>query len=462
MQETQKNVTFTIPTKDAKHMVTVLTKLETASTLKHVNAQFVTNATGTVTLCAEAYATAHGFGITQLTQHYPNSIGDMTNIVTFVLAASDLKKRLRERTQTADKGESISITLEVAPNTTVNSVCESPVKPPVEYEHTFTIGQKELNTLQARHTYTRFKDTGFEMMNIVYTPSSTTGHVYSTNRYVTTQQGVQLVESATLNTKSKSGKKGARSRSTKPATVDVFLDVTYDTVAVYNAAAGKSGNSVVKHDTDGSFTITHGNTTLFQTVMGTTSKVVSVKKYFVDLHSKNVAGQLRDTDNLTPMARVKRKKLVDTLKNLVKETGGHGNSLRLTVLIRNTDDAADTGVELLLRNWDNHHSTTGTIPSVQDGGTARWEPTVRSTPGESNTEEVEERERRLVTYNVRSMLHGLATCRGEWVSVMPPKYFTDDLIVYVHDDPDNAGDKGSWFMIPLSKTETYLHPQNKK
>lgn len=462
MTETQENVTFTIPTNDAKHMVTILTKLETASTLKHVNAQFVTNNTGAVTLCTEAYATSHGFGITQLTQHYPNSTGDMANIVTFVLAASDLKSRLRERTQTADKGESISITLEVAPNTTVNSVCESPVKPPVEYEYTFTIGQKELNTLQARHTYTRFKDTGFEMMNIVYTPGSTMGHVYSTNRYVITHQGVQLSESAPLDNKSESGKKGSRSQATKPEIGNVFLDVTYDTIAVYNAAAGKSGNSVVKHDTDGSFTITHGNTTLFQTVMGTTSKVISVKKYFVDLHSKNTDGQLRDKDNLTPMVRVKRKKLVETLKNLIKETGGHGNSLHLTVLIRNTDDAEDTGVELLLRNWDNHRSATGTIPSVQDGGTVRWEPTVRHPQGEDNAEEAEERERRLVTYNVRSMLHGLATCQGEWVSVMPPKYFTDDLIVYVHDEPDNVGDKGSWFMVPLSKTEIYLHPQNKK
>lgn len=462
MQETQKNVTFTIPTKDAKHMVTILTKLETASALKHVNAQFVTNGTGEVALCTEAYATAHGFGITQLTQHYPNSIGDMANIVTFVLAASDLKSRLRERTQTADKGESISLTLEVAPNTTVNSVCESPVKPPVEYEYTFTIGQKELNTLQARHTYTRFKDTGFEMMNIVYTPGSTMGHVYSTNRYVTTHQDVQFIEYVTLKNKSKNGKKGSRSQATKPEIGDVFLDVTYDTMAVYNAAAGKSGNSVVKHDTDGSFTITHGNTTLFQTVMGTTSKVISVKKYFVDLHSKNTAGQLRDKDDLTPMVRVNRKKLVDTLKNLIKETGGHGNSLHLTVLIRNTDDVTGTGVELLLRNWDNHRSATGAVPSVQDGGTVRWEPTVRHPQGEDNAEEAEERERRLVTYNVRSMLHGLATCQGEWVNMMPPKYFTDDLIVYVHDEPDNVGDKGSWFMVPLSKTETYLHPQNKK
>lgn len=462
MTETRETITLTMPADDAEHMVTVLTKLETASTMRHVNVQLVTDNTGAVTLCATAYATAHGFGITQLTQHYPNSTGDMADIVTFVLAASDLKKRLRERTQTAGKAESISITLEVAPNTTVNSVCESPVKPPVQYENTFTIGQKELNTLQVRHTYTRFKDTGFEMMNIVYTPGNTMGHVYSTNRYVTTQQGVQLVESATLNTKSKSGKKGARSRSTKPATVDVFLDVTYDTVAVYNAAAGKSGNSVVKHDTDGSFTITHGNTILFQTVMGTTSKVISVKKYFVDLHSKNTAGQLRDKDDLTPMVRVNRKKLVDTLKNLIKETGGHGNSLHLTVLIRNTDDVTGTGVELLLRNWDNHHSATDTIPSIQDGGTVRWEPTVRCAQDEDNTEELEERERRLVTYNVRSMLHGLATCQGKWVNMMPPKYFTDDLIVYVHDKPDNVGDKESWFMVPLSKTETYLHPQNKK
>lgn len=462
MTETCETVTLTIPTKDAKHMVTVLTKLETASTLKHVNTQFVTNNTGAVTLCTEAYATSHGFGITQLTQHYPNSTGDMADIVTFVLAASDLKKRLRERTQTAGKAESISITLEVAPNTTVNSVCESPVKPPVEYEHTFTIGQKELNTLQARHTYTRFKDTGFEMMNIVYTPGSTMGHVYSTNRYVTTHQSVQFTESSTLKNTSESGKKGSRSRATKPEVSDVFLDVTYDTIAVYNAASGKSGNSVVKHDSDGSFTITHGNTTLFQTVMGTTSKVISVKKYFVDLHSKNTAGQLRDKDNLTPMAQVNRKKLVDTFKNLIKETGGHGNSLHLTVLIRNADDVTGTGVEFLLRNWDNHSSATGAIPSVQDDGPVRWEPTVRCTQDTGKVEDLEERERRLVTYNVRSMLHGLATCQGEWVSVMPPKYFTDDLIVYVHDEPDNVGDKGSWFMIPLSKTETYLHQQHNK
>lgn len=33
MTETQENVTFTIPTKDAKHMVTILTKLETASSV---------------------------------------------------------------------------------------------------------------------------------------------------------------------------------------------------------------------------------------------------------------------------------------------------------------------------------------------------------------------------------------------------------------------------------------------
>lgn len=243
---------------------------------------------------------------------------------------------------------------------------------------------------------------------------------------------------------------------------DVFLDVTYDTIAVYNAAAGKSGDSIVKHDSDGSFTITHGNTALFQTVMGTTSKVISVKKYFVDLHSKNTAGQLRDEDNLTPTARVKHKKLVETLENLIKGTGGHGNSLHLTVLIRNADDVTGTGVEFLLRNWDNHSSATGAIPSVQDSGTVRWEPTVRHPQGEDNAEKAEERERRLVTYNVRSMLHGLATCQGEWVSVMPPKYFTDDLIVYVHDEPDNVGDKGSWFIVPLSKTETYLHPQKKK
>ena len=71
-------------------------------------------------------------------------------------------------------------------------------------------------------------------------------------------------------------------------------------------------------------------------------------------------------------------------------------------------------------------------------------------------------ERRLVTYNTLSMLNGLTTCRGKWVSVMPPKYFTDDLIVYVHADPDTAGDKGSWFMLPLSKTETYPHPRDKE
>lgn len=461
MTETRETITLTMPADDAEHMVTVLTKLETASTMRHVNVQLVTDNTGAVTLCATAYATAHGFGITQLTQHYPNSTGDMADIVTFVLAASDLKKRLRERTQTAGKAESISITLEVAPNTTVNSVCESPVKPPVQYENTFTIGQKELNTLQVRHTYTRFKDTGFEMMNIVYTPGNTMGHVYSTNRYVITCQVTRFTESSVIaDGESVAGEDDGRSRANQPGTGDVSLELTYGTLAVYNTAAA-GGVSVVKHDTAGNFTITDGGTTtLVQTVMGDSSKALAVQKYSLDLHSDSMAGAVRGEDNLVPMARFKYKTLVTALKGMFEATGGGNNSYnaKSTVLIRNTDE----GVEFLVRNWGNDQTAARTIPAAQDEGTVRWEPTARYVAGKDGGEEQMECERRLVTYNTLSMLNGLATCQGKWVSVMPPKYFTDDLIVYVHDDPDTAGDKGSWFMLPLSKTEMYLHQRDKE
>ena len=381
MTETRETITLTMPADDAEHMVTVLTKLETASTMRHVNVQLVTDNTGAVTLCATAYATAHGFGITQLTQHYPNSTGDMADIVTFVLAASDLKKRLRERTQTAGKAESISITLEVAPNTTVNSVCESPVKPPVQYENTFTIGQKELNTLQVRHTYTRFKDTGFEMMNIVYTPGNTMGHVYSTNRYVITCQVTRFTESSVIaDGESVAGEDDGRSQADRPGAVDVSLELTYGTVAAYNTAGAAGGVSVVKHDTAGNFTITDGETTLVQTVMGDSGKALAVQKYFMDLHSDSMAGTVREENSLVPMARFKHKTLVNTLKGLVEATGGGSNSYNAnsTVLIRNVDDAADTGVEFLVRNWGDDQTAARTIPAA---------------------------------------LNGSATCQGEWVSV---------------------------------------------
>ena len=95
MTETRETITLTMPADDAEHMVTVLTKLETASTMRHVNVQLVTDNTGAVTLCATAYATAHGFGITQLTQHYPNSTGDAANTITTMLISGDLKRGLR-------------------------------------------------------------------------------------------------------------------------------------------------------------------------------------------------------------------------------------------------------------------------------------------------------------------------------------------------------------------------------
>lgn len=459
MTETREPITLTMPADDAEHMVTVLTKLETASTMRHVNAQLVTDNTGAVTLCVTAYATAHGGGITQLTRHYPNSVGDTANTITTLLVSGDLKKRLRKRTTTTGETENIILTLEVATDGTISDVSGSLVHPPAEYGCTFTIRQEELNTLQAHHTYTRFKTTGFEMMNIIYTPGSTTGYVYGTNRYVITHQVTRFTESSIISDGEillgEGSKDNGRSQADRPGAVDVSLELTYGTVAAYNTAAAAGGVSVVKHDTAGNFTITDGETTLVQTVMGDSGKALAVQKYFMDLHSDSMADTVREENSLVPMARFKHKTLVNTLKGLVEATGGGNNSYnaKSTVLIRNTDG----GVEFLVRNWGNDQASAETVPAAQDGGTVRWEPTARYVAGEEQME----RERRLVTYNTLSMLNGLATCRGKWVSVMPPKYFTDDLIVYVHDDPDNVGDKGSWFMLPLSKTETYLHPRDK-
>lgn len=461
MTETRETITLTMPADDAEHMVTVLTKLETASTMRHVNAQFVTDNTGAVTLCATAYATAHGGGITQLTRHYPNSVGDTANTITTILVSGYLKKRLRECTTTTGETENIILTLEATSDATISDVCGSLVQPPAEYGCTFTIRQEELNTLQARHTYTRFKTTGYEMMNIIYMPGSATGHVYGTNRYVITCQVTRFTESSVIaDGESMAGEDDGRSRANQPGTGDVSLELTYGTLAVYNTAFA-GGVSVVKHDTAGNFTITDGGTTtLVQTVMGDSSKALAVQKYFLDLHSDSMAGAVRDEDRLVPMARFKHKTLVAALKGLVEATGGGSNSYnaKSTVLIRNTDG----GVEFLVRNWGNDQAAARTIPAAQDEGTVRWEPTARYVAGKDGGEEQMECERRLVTYNTLSMLNGLATCRGKWVSVMPPKYFTDDLIVYVHDDPDTAGDKGSWFMLPLSKTEMYLHQRDKE
>ena len=82
-----------------------------------------------------------------------------------------------------------------------------------------------------------------------------------------------------------------------------------------------------------------------------------------------------------------------------------------------------------------------------------WEPTTHYYTNPENKEQLEEADRQPVTYNTRSLLHVLTMTDDEFVTLMPPKYFSDTMVVFLSNNPGSDLVHGSWVFLPCTMME---------
>ena len=66
---------------------------------------------------------------------------------------------------------------------------------------------------------------------------------------------------------------------------------------------------------------------------------------------------------------------------------------------------------------------------------------------------MEEDNRQPVTYNTRSLLRVLTMTDDECITLMPPKYFGETMVVFPSNTPDSVSPHGLWVFLPCTMME---------
>lgn len=446
MSETQNTLKLTMPVADAKHMVRVLNKAANSSTLSHSMAQFVSDAVGAVTLHAEADGTGSGSGITYVTQEYPKVTASAPG-VAMAAPAAEVKKKL----QAAIKGITggmVSVVLPMVPGT---SECTLDGYARVDRratEYSVMLANKDVLALKKRNRFLRDEKQRFEMLAFAYSLGREVADVYSATRRV-----IAHCKLPVLNAVVQGNWEEANTSTSDLVAGDVFLPIAYDVWDVYQSTKRGSANTVIEHTGNGEHIILSGSGTVVRYVsLGEAATGQRVCNYLQNLHKDNKDGVSANHQTL-PAVCFDRKKLKEELENLVKSTGGSPGSKNLdsNVLIWGNEQG---GLTFSVRNWDNLQITEANSEAVlASSDKVVWEPTTYYCTNPENKEQLEEADRQPVTYNTRSLLRVLTMTDDEFVTLMPPKYFSDTMVVFLSNNPGADLAHGSWVFLPCTMME---------
>lgn len=446
MNATQNTLKLTMTVADAKHMVRVLTKTIAGSTLNHAQAQFVSDTVGTVTLHTEATGTGSVYGITYVTQDYPKATASATG-VTMATPAAEVKKKL----QAAIKGITggmVSVVLPVVPGTSECTLDGYARVDPRATEYSVMLANKDVLALKKRNRFLRDEKQQLEMLAFAYSLGRKVADVYSATRRV-----IAHCKLPVLNAVVRGNWEEANTSTSDLVAGDVFLPIAYDVWDLYVSAKRGSANTVIEHTADGGHIILSGSGTVVRYAsLGEAATGQRVRNYLQNLHKDNKAGVSANHQTL-PAVCFDRKKLLEELETLVKSVGGNPGSKNLD---SNTCIRGDKqgGLTFSVRNWDNLQITEAKSEAVlASSDKVVWEPTTYYCTNPENKEQLEEADRQPVTYNTRSLLLVLTMTDDEFVTLMPPKYFSDTMVVFLSNNPGADLAHGSWVFLPCTMME---------
>lgn len=447
MSETQNTLKLTMPVADAKHMVRVLNKVANSSTLSHSMTQFVSDTVGAVTLHAEADGSGSGYGITYVTQEYPKVAASAPG-VTMAAPAAEVKKKLQAAIKATAKGEDVSVVFPVVPGTSECTLDGYVRADRRATKYSVMLANKDVLVLKKRNRFLRDEKQRFEVLAFAYSPGREVADVYSATRRVIAHCTLPV-----LNAVVRGDWEEANTSTSDLVAGDVFLPIAYDVWDVYQSAKRGSANTVIEHTGNGEHIILSGNGTVVRYVsLGESGNGRQVRKYLQNLHKDNKAGVSANHQTF-PAVCFDRKKLKEELENLVKSTGGSPGSKNLdsNVLIRGNEQG---GLTFSVRNWDNLQITEAKSEAVlASSDKVVWEPTTYYCTNPENKEQLEEADRQPVTYNTRSLLRVLTMTDDEFVTLMPPKYFSDTMLVFLSNNPGSDLAHGSWVFLPCTMME---------
>lgn len=448
MNATQNTLKLTMPVADAKHMVRVLNKAANSSTLSHSMAQFVSDTVRAVTLHTEADGTGSGYGITYVTQEYPKVTASAPSVVTMATPAVEVKKTLQSAIKTTAKGEDVSVVLPVVPGT---SECTLDGYTRVDRratEYSVMLANKDVLALKKRNRFLLDEKQRFEMLAFAYSLGCEVAYVYSATRRV-----IAHCKLPVLNAVVRGNWEEANTSTSYLVAGDVFLPIAYDVWDLYVNAKRGSANTVIEHTADGGHIILSGSGTVVRYVsLGEAAVGQRVRKYLQKLHKDNKGGVSANHQSL-PTVCFDRKKLLEEVKNLVKSVGGNPGlkTLDSNICFRGNESG---DIAFVVRNWANLQITEANSKAVRDSSDKLvWEPTTHYYTNPENKEQLEEEDRQLVTYNTRSLLRVLTMTDDEFITLMPPKYFTETMVVFPSNTPDSVSHHGLWVFLPCTMME---------
>ena len=446
MSETQNTLKLTMPVADAKHMVRVLTKTMTGSTLNHAQAQFVSDTVGAVTLHTEATGTGSGYGITYVTQEYPKVAASAPG-VTMATPAVELKKKLQGAVKDVTGG-TVSVVLPIVSGV---SECTLDGYTSVDRratEYSVMLANKDVLALKKRNRFLRDEKQRFEMLAFAYSLGREVADVYSATRWV-----IAHCKLPVLNAVVRGNWEEANTSTSDLVAGDVFLPIAYDVWDLYVNAKRGSANTVIEHTADGGHIILSGSGTVVRYVsLGEAAVGQRVRKYLQKLHKDNKGGVSANHQSL-PTVCLDRKKLLEEVKNLVKSVGGNPGlkTLDSNICFRGNESG---DIAFVVRNWANLQITEANSKAVRDSSDKLvWEPTTHYYTNPENKEQLEEEDRQLVTYNTRSLLRVLTMTDDEFITLMQPKYFTETMVVFPSNTPDSVSHHGLWVFLPCTMME---------
>ena len=454
MSETQNTLKLTMTVADAKHMARILTKTANSSTLNHSMAQFVSNTVRAVTLHVEADITGSGCGITYMTQEYIK-VTASTPGVTVATPAPEMKKKLQKAIKTAENN-TVTITFPTVPGASECSLSSYADVDRKDTEYSVMISSKHMSALGKQSRFSRDEKQGFEVVTLAYPLGREMADVYSTTRHVIAHHQLPV-----LNAVVRGNWEDANISTSELVAGDVFLPISYDVWDVYQSAKRGVAHTIIEHTGDAGHIILSGDGTVVRYVsLGEYGNGRHVRKYLRELHEDHKVGVAANHQTL-PAVWFDRKKLKEELENLVKSVGGSPGSKTLdsNTCVRGNESG---GLTFTVRNWANLQVAEDDSAAVRgSSGQVVWEPTTRYYTEPENKEQLEEEDRQPVTYNTLSLLRALTMTDNEYVGLMPPKYFSDTMVVFLSDDPQEVSPGGSWVLLPCTMMEVSLRREEK-
>jgi hypothetical protein len=418
-----KNITITLPYIHAHHMVKILTKTTSISdsTKESPQVQFTNSTDDKVTFTVTIPTST---GMIEVTQECSGVRMDPLGVSARVPAGT-VRKQLSKALE--DGGSWVSVSL---PKQSVSEALFASLEdsPQLRLGSVFQMKTSVVRTLRKRHSYLWSQNTVGGLIGVAYTDNGDCAHVYGTNHMLTTHYMAPII------TPKNSG----------GSPQQCFLVLDYEVLALYETMS-QGTVSMFSHDDSTCVIMDEEGTMLTyrcEPSLRDGNRALE-GKYLLGVHEGNVRGELQD--RLTGgCVTFERASLLAVLRDIVKRAGGKPLSYTLDARVR-VEQGQDVCC-LMVENRGN--GASGVVVPIKSADGVVWEPTTKYHVTLENQREVEERDRCPVTYPARFLLDGLHAGRGEYVTLTPPQYFTDPLMVFCHDDPNNPTGSGDWWMLP--------------